>query len=83
MKKSDQSSLQAPAYSAPVCCRYVAGVVISSQEFAPADSSNPVAPRDTGDEFTFSSSVLPLLRFPASVFRLSCVQLNFWAPPPS
>ena len=83
MKKTDQSSLRCAAVSAAVRCRYVAWVVIPSQDLATADSLNPVALRALGREFTLDTRSSPMSRAPASEFRLPCVQLNFWAPPPS
>ena len=83
MKKTDQSSLRCAAVSAAVRCRYVAWVVISSQELAPADSPHPVALRASGREFTLDIRMSPMSKVPASEFRLPCVQLNFWAQPPS
>jgi hypothetical protein len=83
MKKTDQSSLRCAALSTAVRCRYVAWVVISSQELAPADSSHPVALRASGREFTLDIGIFPMSKVPASEFRLPCVQLNFWAQPPS
>ena len=83
MKKTDQSSLRCAAVSTAVRCRYVAWVVISSQELAPADSPHPVALRASGREFTLDIRISPMSKVPASEFRLPCVLLNFWAQPPS
>ena len=83
MKKTDQSSLRCDAVSTAVRCRYVAWVVISSQELAPADSLLPVALRVSGREFILNIRISPMSRVLASVFRLPCVQLNFWAQSPS
>ena len=73
MKKTDQSSLRCAAVSTAVRCRYVAWVVISSQELAPADSPNPVALRALGREFTLDIRIFPMSKVPASEFRLPCV----------
>ena len=74
MKKTDQSSLRCAAVSSAVRCRYVAWVVISSQELAPADSPHPVALRASGGrEFTFDIRISPMSQVPASEFRLPCV----------
>jgi len=83
MKKTDQSSLPCAADCAAVHCHYVAWVVISSQELAPADSPHPVALRVSGGEFTLDTRIASVSRAPASEFRLPCVQLNFLAQPPS
>jgi hypothetical protein len=73
MKKTDQSSLRSAAVSTVVRCRYVAWVVISSQELAPADSPHPFALRASGREFTFDIRISPMSKVPASGFRLPCV----------
>ena len=73
MKKTDQSSLRCAAVSTAVRCRYVAWVVVSSQELAPADSPNPVALRASGREFTLDIRIFPMSKFPASEFRLPCL----------
>ena len=73
MKKTDQSSLRCAAVSTAVRCRYVAWVVISSQELAPADSSNPIALSASGREFTLDIRIYPMSMVPASEFRLPCV----------
>ena len=73
MKKTDQSSLRCAAVSTAVRCRYVAWVVISSQELAPADSPHPFALRASGREFTFDIRISPVSKVPASEFRLPCV----------
>jgi hypothetical protein len=73
MKKTDQSSLRCAAVSTAVRCRYVAWVVISSQELAPADSPNPVALRASRREFTLDIRIAPMSKVPASEFRLPCV----------
>jgi hypothetical protein len=73
MKKTDQSSLRCAAVSTAVRCRYVAWVVISSQELAPADSSNPVVLRASGREFTLDIRIFPMSKVPASEFRLPCM----------
>jgi hypothetical protein len=73
MKKTDQSSLRCAAVSTAVRCRYVAWVVVSSQELAPADSSNPVVLRASGREFTLDIRIFPMSKVPASEFRLPCV----------
>ena len=73
MKKTDQSSLRCAAVSTAVRCRYVAWVVVSSQELAPADSSNPVVLRASGREFTLDIRISPMSKVPASEFRLPCV----------
>lgn len=39
--------------------------------------------RAPGCEFTLDIRITPKSWAPASEFRLPCVQLNFWAPPPS
>jgi hypothetical protein len=83
MKKTDQSSLRCDAVSTAVRCRYLAWVVISSQELAPADSPHPVALRVSGRGFILDIRISPMSRVLASDFRLPCVQLNFWAQPPS
>ena len=83
MKKADQSSLPGLTGSSPIRCGYVSGVVNSSQELATADSSFRIlqGPRMGIQPRHFG--VLRMSRSPASVFRLSCVYLNFWAQPPS
>ena len=73
MKKTDQSSLRSAAVSTAVRCRYVAWVVISSQELAWADSPHPFALRALGREFTFDIRISPVSKVPASEFRLPCV----------
>jgi hypothetical protein len=73
MKTADQSSLRCAAVSTAVRCRYVAWVVVSSQELAPADSSNPVVLRASGREFTLDIRIFPMSKVPASEFRLPCV----------
>jgi hypothetical protein len=73
MKKTDQSSLRSAAVSTAVRCRYVAWVVISSQELARADSPHPFALRALGREFTFDIRISPVSKVPASEFRLPCV----------
>jgi hypothetical protein len=73
MKKTDQSSLRCAAVCAAVHCRYVAWVVIFSQELAPADSPHPDALRASGREFTLGIRIFPMSKVPASEFRLPCV----------
>jgi len=57
MKKTDQSLLRSISCSLAVSSRYVAGVVIPSQELAPADSTHPDALRAPGREFSLDASV--------------------------